>query len=825
MLRLPVVAARLAALAGTPKLPAAWHQRLSAHVALHDLGKANRGFRQRWYEATPSVGHVAEAVALIHAGEEFGERLFAALPLQEMADWGAFDHAFMSIIAHHGRPQVARSDWSRCRALWKPGPDGDPVAELSMLGQAVRRWFPDAFATRAPQLPESPQFWHAIAGLTMLADWIGSDEQFFAFANGEEPDRMAWARERAPEPMRELGFDPAEQRSSFHTIPEFKSISEHAPRPMQGATGDAVGNIAVLESETGSGKTEAALYRFARLFAAGTVDGLYFALPTRVAATSLYDRVRTAVDRLFPEETRPTVLLAVPGYAKADGVRAHLLPGFEVQWDDDPLDAQRRARWAAERPKRFLAGTIAVGTIDQALLGAITVKHAHMRAACLLRHLLVVDEVHASDSYMETLLTHLLDFHVAAGGHALLLSATLGAAARCRLLRRPEGERPSLAEAEALPYPAISTSSRPAPECHEGAARSKIVAMALDPRSDAPHLIAGEALAAARAGAKVLVVRNLHSDAVATAEALFALAPGDAVLFRCEGIPTLHHGRFAREDRALLDAEVDRAIGRERPPGGLVLIGTQTLEQSLDIDADFLITDLCPADVLLQRLGRLHRHDRENRTTAFAEARALVLCPPELAPLLQRGRHGLGGRHGPYHDVIALAATRRLILAHPTWTIPQMNRMLVERATHPEALAALTVELERSDRRWREAATRTDGRGIGDQQAAALARLNWRTAFPELAFPEAGEAVATRLGARDLGVTFAGPGPKGPFGEPVLALSIPHFWLDGIDLAQPADPHEVVERSGGFSFQIQASRYEYDNFGLRRGPSDGGTRS
>jgi hypothetical protein len=86
----------------------------------------------------------------------------------------------------------------------------------------------------------------------------------------------------------------------------------------------------------------------------------------------------------------------------------------------------REQVWAASRPKKYLAGTIAVGTIDQALLATTKAKHAHLRLSCLTRSLLVVDEVHASDRYMETLLGALLRFHQRAGGHALLLSATLG---------------------------------------------------------------------------------------------------------------------------------------------------------------------------------------------------------------------------------------------------------------------------------------------------------------------------------------------------------------------------------------------------------------
>ena len=120
------------------------------------------------------------------------------------------------------------------------------------------------------------------------------------------------------------------------------------------------------------------------------------------------------------------------------------------------------------------------------------------------------------------------------------------------------------------------------------------------------YAVAERALHAARDGAKVLVVRNTVGYAIATQQALEELASGDedrALLFSCRGVPTLHYGRFAAVDRRLLDREVEGCLGKGRRAGGLVVVGTQTLEQSLDIDADFLMTDLCPVDVLLQRIG------------------------------------------------------------------------------------------------------------------------------------------------------------------------------------------------------------------------------
>ncbi|KWT72529.1 CRISPR-associated helicase Cas3, protein [Hyphomicrobium sulfonivorans] len=272
--------------------------------------------------------------------------------------------------------------------------------------------------------------------------------------------RIANARATAPQLLAAYGFDSAAKRKALPAV-SFSSVSEHEPRPIQKAVGDVDGQVVILEAETGSGKTEAALYRFARLFERGEVDGLYFALPTRVAAKSIEERIREAVQRIFPSGARPSVILAVPGYVKSDGVGYKTLPDFDVQWDDGPDANLRRGRWAIEHPKRFLAGTILVGTIDQALLGAIQARHAHMRSSSLLRHLLVVDEVHASDVYMERLLVSLLDQHTSAGGHALLLSATLGSTARHRLLGLTSNDDQSLVElSSALPGDLDFTGSR-----------------------------------------------------------------------------------------------------------------------------------------------------------------------------------------------------------------------------------------------------------------------------------------------------------------------------------------------------------------------------
>ncbi len=444
--------------------------------------KSTADFQARRDPKAPIIGHVVPGLALLYSAyqKDLALRLADTLMAEEFASWGALEPAVRAVAAHHGQPitqaQIEQDERNRLATLWAPGPDYDPIAALIPLAQAIRNdWFPAAFQASGPPLPETPRFWHAVAGLVMLADWIGSNQKDFPLYIEPATDRLArieHAREIAPRLLDDYGFDPASKRKSLPAV-SFASVSKYPPRPVQEAVGKPEGQIVILEAETGSGKTEAALYRFARLFERGEVDGLYFALPTRVAAKSLEGRIRKAVRRMFRCSPRPAVILAVPGYAKVDGVSGKPLPDFEVLWDDNPDSGAKRARWAAEHPKRFLAGTIAVGTIDQALLGAIQVRHAHMRSSSLLRHLLVVDEVHASDIYMERLLASLLDQHTRAGGHALLLSATLGSTARRRLLGLKPCDDELVAQLETFAYPAISTSSDPDPKPFDGSGRTK----------------------------------------------------------------------------------------------------------------------------------------------------------------------------------------------------------------------------------------------------------------------------------------------------------------------------------------------------------------
>ena len=705
-----------------------------------------------------------------------------------------------------------------------------PAEGVRRIGELARRWFPAAWEPGGGPLPPAPEFQHHFLGLCTLADWIGSNEEWFPFCGEPRDDYMEQAQEQARRALEQVGLDLAEQRGQFVGAPGFDGLFLHIdgePNAIQQAAADTFlgERLVIIESETGSGKTEAALWRFAKMYEAGLVDGLYFALPTRAAATQLHARVARFVERLFPSDNPPETVLAVPGYLKSGNVAGHHLQNYEVWWDDHPDAAARFRRWAAESSKRYLAAQIAVGTVDQAMLAALKVKHAHMRAACLSRNLLVVDEVHASDPYMRRILKALLDSHLGAGGYALLMSATLGSAARRQWLsleRLNPNDAPPLDEAVNSPYPSVSVRAAGGESIAAAGENNqeKTVNISAEPLIHDFDRVAELALLSAGAGAKTLVVRNTVSHAIRTQEAL-EQAAGDNRdrLFSAGGITTLHHSRFAGDDRRALDSEVETRLGRGRAPGGLVVVGTQTLEQSLDIDADLLITDLCPVDVLLQRIGRLHRHRRTDRPGGYEAPACVVLTPDseDLSPLLEGGtnRTGLGPHGYVYQDLRILEATRRLIRDHPEWRIPAMNRELVENATHPAALEAIVEELGDA---WRVHSNSVTGGQLAEGLTAANAVIRRDKSFftdnHEVLFGSDEERIRTRLGDEGIEVEFD-PQPLSPFDarRPIERLTIPDHLLRGATADGPVTPTPI---EGGFTFNIGDRAFRYDRLGLRR---------
>lgn len=806
--------------------------RLAVLALYHDLGKANFGFQRKILDPRfRDAGHTRELEPLF-SEPDLEEKLAQALSYETLLSWGSPETISSLLLAswsHHGRPlkfKGARTGTLAVAAQWWRSREGfDPFRAIEELHRWAEKVFPGAFERGGEPLPEQPDFHHRFAGLVILADWLGSHPSYFPIEPVPPEERLSRDLEVIPKLLARVGLEPEElqgrvQAPAPGTVRRrllrgsFQELFGFSARPVQAliealSAEDPANRLLILEAETGSGKTEAALLWFHKLFQAGKVSGLYFALPTRVAARELYERVRRIVARWFPDpDERPPTLLAVPGYAQIDGVPpSQILPSEEEanRWRDE--EDPRTRLWAAEHPKRFLVAPIAVGTIDQALLGIVQVPHAHLRAASLQKSLLVVDEVHASDHYMTVLLQELLDFHRKGGGYAMLLSATLGARARSRFLKKP---CPDFEQAVREAFPALTTvtgRALPAPSHRP----SKRVSFELKPWAFSPERLLPVLQDALSKGARVLVVLNTVKRACSFLRVFERQLPHEG-FFQCAGLIAPHHGRFAPEDRLLLDREVSRQFGREAPAGARLLIGTQTLEQSLDLDADLLVTDLCPCDVLLQRVGRLHRHDRP-RPPGFEKPRVLVLLPEveDFETMLDnRGevvdRFRELGYGSVYEDLRVLELSRRLLEARGTLEMPRDNRLAVETVTHPDQLAQLRGE------RWQRHGQKIEGEALAHKLAASGILMPVDQRFGEFAFHDASAQVATRLGIDTYSLPLDRPA-KSPFGQTIETLNVP-AWLLPERFPELGDRLEVLASlPEGLKLKL-GGNFLYSRFGL-----------
>jgi CRISPR-associated endonuclease/helicase Cas3 len=838
ILRLPVFRQRMEKALGKPLTPVLV-ARICVLVVLHDLGKFAPGFQLRLGNPGQGCNHIESLYWLC----DQREKLFGIFPWLKI--W--FDSAntmyvwLLTAFSHHGTTFTGAEPHAPAhpREFWKPLPGGlDPWKEMEGLNALLPQWFPLAFIASAEEedaLLLSPPAQHLFAGLLMLADWIGSDERFFPYCgqegrDGPEANPMPFARRAAGEALKIIGLDVGTARP--FSLPSFVEQFPHAPapRPLQAAV-DALplpapgeGSLTLVEAETGSGKTEAALRHFTRLFAAGAVDSLYFANPLRFAARELHGRVSEFAGHTFGGAL-PTVL-AIPGYIRMDDKEGrllpeYLLPEYRVVWEDAAGYMAGRG-WAAEHAKRFLCAPLGVGTIDQALLAALRVPHAHLRAAALQRSLLVVDEAHASDAYMTMITCAVLQWFRQVGGHVLIMSATLGAWAWEWYMAAWRGEFfrnaavPSRQEAEAVPYPrimAVPASAAPilAPPVASSGGQ-KEVRVRCRPLMGDPSGVAQLARTYVEQGACVLILRNTVRLARHTLAALEKVLPPEA-LFQVNGIPVPHHSRYAAEDRQSLDRRVSDCFGKDMPRPSVVLVATQTLEQSLDVDFDVLITDLCPADVLLQRIGRLHRHERGQR--AVDEALCHVLTPdgPEEWLLSPEARRFGFGPDRAYEDVVGVLSTWRMAREDEVWRLPRDNRRLVEGATHVAYLLELAQSL---GPQWEKATGALLGQTAAQRNMAHHNCLCWTERFADpnnIINKDITGSIGTRLGMADRLIHFA-ESACGPLGNDICEVRLPGWSLP----ADQAGTDGVVTLSAGtegvFQFEVRGKIFYYTATGI-----------
>lgn len=673
---------------------------LPLFAAAHDIGKISPSFqikvdtlwnaiRRAGYAAAPKpiekFRHEIESQAFLGGDEGW---LSSALVVPAEYPRTVFLNALACTLGRHhgtmatvrtGYPEVPFAADSREESWQGPW----RAARLTLLGQlaGIFEWDGCPVSCYPPNLS---RMCGIVNGFLILCDWIGSDQNVFeasgpvSFEN-YVPVAMdrAWHAVHAHEDLFSLVKWPTDPSFS-HFFPG------KTARPIQVAVQEiplATANrpsLTIIEAPMGEGKTEAALLLAARM---GAVGGFYFALPTIATSEQMYGRV---ADFLGRHADGPLSLNLVNGRADVSEEVERAKSRFHAPDartyaptpDEDPEDAVRLDSWFLPR-KRALLAPYGVGTIDQALMAALNVRHVTLRLWGLAGKILIVDEVHAYDTYMSRVLDRLLEWLNEIGVSVILLSATLPSARRAALLATYGATSRATSEA----YPLITRTLQDGqthlldpPAASDRPNRRVMLLRLTKPQTTA---VAGEAVSRVREGGCIAwicnTVRSAQEAYDAVRQAVESVAKGER--------PKIYllHARYLLKDRIRREKLVLGRFGppppsstKDRRPQRAIVIATQIVEQSLDLDFDALISELAPVDLLLQRLGRMHRHQR-HRPKEF-EAPGLTL----MLPALDAECPDFGPTGGVYEPFILLKTL--LALGGKTHiTIPTEIRPLVEK--------------------------------------------------------------------------------------------------------------------------------------------------
>ncbi|MEU7428631.1 CRISPR-associated helicase Cas3' [Streptomyces sp. NPDC040750] len=652
-------------------------RRLAVWLAgVHDIGKA-----------TPAFACQVEQLAQVMRGQGLEMRSREAMGADRrlaphglagqvlLGEWLAERHGWtvkqtgqftVVVGGHHGVPpehgQIQALDrhphllgaHGPSRAVWKQVQDEllDACAEEFGVQEHLAAW-------KAVRLPQPVQV--LLSALVIVCDWIASNADLFPYfpqdvpRTGEERIAAAWAGLDLPGPWR--AEEPA---ADVHDL--FASRFDLPPgakaRPVQEAAVDLARQmdepgLMVIEAPMGEGKTEAALAVAEILAARSGAGGVFFSLPTMATGNAMFPRLLHWLDRLpAPPGTRYSVLLAHSKAALNDDFAGLMDNGGQritavdvdgsgsgsEQWRPSSRHRDAGAEllahaWLRGRKKAMLSSFVA-GTVDQLLFAGLKSRHLAMRHLAIAGKVVVIDEAHAYDTYMSVYLDRVLSWLGAYRVPVVVLSATLPADRRRELTEAYAGKNATTAAADAFDavdqgrdYPLL-TAVTPggAPLMWRPPASARGTNVELERLADDLDVLADRLETELAQGGCVLVVRNTVRR-VLEAAAVLRQRFGEANV-------TVAHSCFVDVDRAAKDAALLSRFGppagkADRPQTAHIVVASQVAEQSLDVDFDLLVTDLAPIDLLLQRMGRLHRHlrggqEQTDRPERLRKARCLI---------------------------------------------------------------------------------------------------------------------------------------------------------------------------------------------------------
>jgi CRISPR-associated endonuclease/helicase Cas3 len=700
-------------------------------LALHDMGKFSEGFQNlrsdlflklqgRKSDKTYSVRHDSLGYLIwkkrlwdVVWTEEFPGLDF---PESEKRSWErTFDCFAQAVTGHHGKPPEKVGANGLTLPFNRYFGTVESTASEEFVRDVVKLFRKEGmtqFSLSSKELRGNIQraSW-MLAGIAVLCDWIAS--RYYPFCMEPMSLEKYWrehASLKAKASIEKSGIFPAKANDATSFSSLFPDIENPTPLQKQAAGCHIKSGpqLFILEDMTGTGKTEAALILASRLMNEGRGSGIYVALPTMATANAMYDRLATAYRKLFTDKSSPSLVLAHSARHLSGAFRKSILAqdaATDSSYDkgDDSATALCSS-WIADNRKKSLLADVGVGTLDQALLSVLPSRHQSLRLLGLSRHILIVDEVHAYDSYTLTLLRNLLRFHSAMGGSAILLSATLPIGVRQDLIdsfSEGMGITPaSLDKRDAYPLFTHLSSNETIEALVEAqaSARGSLNINFIYNSKEVEDIVVDSA----SSGQCVCWIRNTVDDATDAYEALKKRIDHSRLI--------LFHARFAMGDRLSIEGKVLKNFGKTSGSNarkGKILIATQVVEQSLDLDFDVMITDLAPMDLIIQRAGRLHRHRRDIHGNLLIDGdmpdQRGVPCLNIFSPRLD-----IEIRSDWYKTVFPKAAwvypshgrlwlTATLLDKNRGWTMPEDARNLMESVFSDEHETEIPEALQESD--------------------------------------------------------------------------------------------------------------------------------
>lgn len=718
-------------------------------AAIHDLGKASPAFQIKLPYAPPELRPegftIPEKIEkptrheVITAWAIQEEKLLEAeIGLSEF--WA--QRIAQALSGHHGVWQPYQTinstpDAERGGAEWAAARHG-LVRELKALFNPP---------VCNPQLKpvEQNALLTLLSGFVSVVDWLGSDEDIFAYYEELMPldvyvhktEQKAWEGLRQKAWLSEL---PAPEDFDFTALFELPAPSAIQQRVIELTRTVTTPALVIIESPTGSGKTEAALSLYALWTQAVEHPGLYMAMPTTATSDQMHDRITKFLSWRHQTEVKPLLV-----HSRALLREADVHKDAETAEDDERAEQQS---WFLPRKKSLLAA-FGVGTVDQTFLSVLQTRHFFVRLFGLSNKVVIFDEVHAYDAYMSEIFCRLLMWLRYLGTSVILLSATLPDAMRRRFVEAYTGVEDTSAPV-AYPRLTIATPAQtqveplPAPEARPPLELT-CIARDLD-------TIIQQVRDALQSEGCVAVICNTVRRAQ---QVYLALQEVNATAPFCpEETLILFHARTKQTWRDETQTTVLRALSKEarqsaaRPPR-MVVVATQVVEQSLDLDFDVMLTDLAPLDLLVQRAGRLQRHPPHERAHPYR----LLITMPKM-----KGEVPAFARTDFPYEPLFLFRTWAVLRDRVALTLTEDAPRLIEQVYGDEALPGLTPALlkamDEAQHDWeaeRAAAVRSAGKQlvVEPHKPTLLAKVNLELEDDN---PDASRAlqVMTRRGAPGL---------------------------------------------------------------------------